>query len=327
MVVGDSRTNDVLRSVLLSFDGVLDTGEPFAHMVPNIALRTSLAEMAKQSGVESVVSVVEAFERRNGGVQASLSSGDFIDATLLVAADGPRSRLRDLARIGTTGWDYRQIGLVGTIRHEKPHLGVAQQNFFPAGPFAALPLQGNYSSLVWTESRTRAAEFVDSKPPKLNREIRRRIGARLGEVEIQGPLQAFPFKLRLARDLVRDRFCLVGDSAHTIHPLAGQGLNLGLRDVAALSETIVDARRLGLDFGELDILERYQCWRRFDITEMGVLTDGLNRLFSNDSSILRIARDVGLGVVHRLPRLKQAMVDQAAGLGPEIPRLLRGEAI
>lgn len=327
MFVTDSGKNDVLRSDFLSFSGVLDTGEPFAHMVPNIALRTSLAEMAKQSGVVSVVSVVDGFERRNGGVRVGLTSGDVIDAGLLVAADGSRSRLRDLAGIGTIGWDYRQIGLVGTIRHEKPHLGVALQNFLPAGPFAVLPLQGNHSSLVWTESRAKAPDFVDADPRILNREIRRRVGARLGEVEIQGQLQAFPIRLRLARDLVKDRFCLVGDSAHTIHPLAGQGLNLGLRDAAALSETIVDARRLGLDFGDLDVLERYQSWRRFDVTEMGVLTDVLNRLFSNDSSLLRVVRDVGLGVVHRLPKLKRVMVDQAAGLGPEIPRLLRGEAI
>jgi 2-octaprenyl-6-methoxyphenol hydroxylase len=327
MVVTDSGTDDVLRGVFLSFNGVLDTGEPFAHMVPNIALRTALAEAAAQADVMSVVGVVQGFERRNGGVRASLVSGDVVDAQLLVAADGPRSRLRDLAGIGTTGWDYRQIGLVGTIRHEKPHLGVAQQNFLPAGPFAVLPLRGNFSSLVWTESPSRAPDFVEAAPQMLNQEIRRRIGARLGQVEIQGVLQAFPFRLRLARQLVKDHFCLVGDSAHTIHPLAGQGLNLGLRDIAALSETIVDARRLGLDFGDPDVLERYQSWRRFDVTEMGVLTDGLNRLFSNDNSIARIVRDVGLGMVDRLPKLKRAMVDQAAGLGPEIPRLLRGEAI
>ncbi|MHA1559925.1 MAG: ubiquinone biosynthesis hydroxylase [Alphaproteobacteria bacterium] len=327
MVVTDSGANDVLRGVFLTFSGVLDTGEPFAHMVPNAALRAALAETADQAGVQMVTGAVEGFERRDASVLVKLLPIDFVDAKLLVAADGSRSQLRDIAGIGTTGWDYGQVGLVGTIRHEKPHFGVAQQNFLPEGPFAVLPLQRNCSSLVWTESRSKASDLVEADPGTVNREIRHRIGTRLGEVEIQGGLQAFPLRLSLARDLVKPRFCLVGDSAHTIHPLAGQGLNLGLRDVAALSETIVDARRLGLDFGELDVLERYQSWRRFDVTEMGVLTDGLNRLFSNDNTILRFARDIGLGMVDRLPKLKREMVDQAAGLGPEIPRLLRGEAI
>ena len=327
MVVTDSSSSDVLRSVFLTFNGVLDAGQPFAHMVPNAALRLALAAKADQAGVQMVVGSVEGFEQRDAGVLVRLVSGDSVDAKLLVAADGSRSRLRDIAGIGTTGWDYGQVGLVGTIRHEKPHFGVAQQNFLPEGPFAVLPLRHNFSSLVWTKSRSKASEFVDADPETVNREIRYRIGARLGEVEIQGGLQAFPLRLSLARDLVKSRFCLVGDSAHTIHPLAGQGLNLGLRDVAALSETIVDARRLGLDLGELDVLERYQSWRRFDVTEMGVLTDGLNRLFSNDNSILRLARDVGLGIVDRLPKLKREMIQQAAGLGPGIPRLLRGEAI
>jgi 2-octaprenyl-6-methoxyphenol hydroxylase len=328
MIVTDSRGGDVVRPVFLTFDGALDDGEPFAHMVPNGALRAAIADTASDAGVTVVrPDAVSGFAVGSTAVEAALQSGGKIAARVLVAADGVRSRLRDKAGIKTIGWDYPQAGQVATIAHERPHDGRAEEHFLPAGPFAVLPLRGNRSSLVWTESRAEAARLMASSAPGLGAEIVKRLGHHLGAVGIDGRLQSYPLGLRLARDFVRPRFCLVGDAAHAIHPLAGQGLNLGLRDAAALAETIVDAHRLGLDIGQLDVLERYQAWRRFDTAEMAALTDGLNRLFSSDNPLLRFVRDFGLGIVDRLPFLKRAMIGEAAGRGGETPRLLRGEAI
>jgi 2-octaprenyl-6-methoxyphenol hydroxylase len=328
MIVTDSRGDDVVRPVFLTFAGDLDDGEPFAHMVPNGALTAALRDTAFEAGVGFVQpDSVAGFTAGDRLVMAELASGDVAEASVLVAADGVRSRLRELAEIRTVGWDYPQTGLVATVAHERPHEGRAEEHFLPSGPFAVLPLRGNRSSLVWTEPKAEAERLLKAETPTLNAEIVKRIGHHLGTVEIEGRLQAHPLGLRVARDMVKPRFCLLGDAAHVIHPLAGQGLNLGLRDAAALAETIVEARRLGLDIGNIDVLERYQAWRRFDTMEMGALTDGLNRLFSNDNPALRLIRDVGLGLVDRMPFLKRMMIDQAAGRGGETPRLLRGEAI
>lgn len=328
MIVTDSSADDSVRPVFLTFDGALESGEAFAQMVPNASLRQALGIAASDVGVTWIEpDSVDQFVLGETGMIADLASGTKIETKLLVAADGVRSRLRERAGIRTTGWDYGQTGLVATIEHEKPHHGRAEEHFLPSGPFAVLPLKGNRASLVWTEERAEAKRLLDTDTPALNAEITKRIGHHLGAVGIIGRLQSFPLGLRLAREFVRPRFCLVGDAAHAIHPLAGQGLNLGLRDVAALAETLVEARRLGLDIGQTDVLERYQAWRRFDVAEMGALTDGLNRLFSNDVAPIRMVRDIGLGLVNRIPLLKRMMIDQAAGLGSEAPRLLRGEAI
>ncbi len=328
MIVTDSGATDVVRPVFLTFDGTRDDGRPFAHMVPNVVLTAALDEAAKTAGVRFIQpDSVSGFAVADGGVTAELASDTRVEAALLVAADGVRSRLRERAGIRTVGWDYPQTGLVATIAHERPHNGRAEEHFLPAGPFAVLPLRGNRSSLVWTERKAEADRLLKSDAPTLDAELVKRIGHRLGAVTIEGRLQGFPLGLRMARDFVKPRFCLIGDAAHVIHPLAGQGLNLGLRDAAALAETIVEARRLGLDIGAIDVLERYQAWRRFDTAEMATLTDALNRLFSNDNAALRFFRDIGLGLVDRMPFLKRVMIDQAAGHGSDTPRLLRGEAI
>ena len=328
MIVTDSRAADAVRPVFLTFDGALDGGEPFAHMVPNAAMSAAFADAAAECGVEMVrLDSVYRFKLGDHAASLKLSSGAAVEPALLVAADGVRSQLREQAGIRVLRWDYRQAGLVATIAHERPHHGRAEEHFLPSGPFAVLPLRGDRSSLVWTESQAEGERLVEADKPTINREIVRRIGHHLGGITIGGRLQAYPLGLRVARDFVKPRFCLIGDAGHAIHPLAGQGLNLGLRDVAALAETLVDAQRLGLDIGAIDVLERYQRWRRFDTAEMAVLTDGLNRLFSNDNPVLRLARDVGLGLVDRLPALKRLMINQAAGQGEETPRLLRGEAI
>jgi 2-octaprenyl-6-methoxyphenol hydroxylase len=328
MVITDSRLRDAVRPVFLTFDGATEDGEPFAHMVENGILNQALASAATAAGALIVApeQVVD-FTIEGPAATARLAGGGSVPARLLVAADGVGSRLRALAGIGTVAWSYRQAGIVVTVRHDRPHHGRAEEHFLPAGPFAILPLTGNRCSLVWTEAKDRAAWLAAADPATFQLELERRFGHRLGGVAALSPPRSFPLGLTLARTFIRPRFALAGDAAHGIHPIAGQGLNLGFRDVAALAETIVEGDRLGLDIGSLALLERYQRWRRFDTIEMGAVTDVLNRLFSNDNPALRLVRDVGLGLVDRLPALKRIFMREAAGVGGELPRLLRGEAI
>ena len=260
-------------------------------------------------------------------ISVQLTDGEHIAARLLVAADGARSAIRQRAGIQSVGWTYEQSAIVTTVAHERDHKGRAEEHFLPGGPFAILPLKGRRSSIVWTEDAREAERIVALPDAEFHGELERRFGLRLGEIKVAGPRRAYPLGLSVARSFVADRIALVGDAAHVIHPIAGQGLNLGLRDVAALAEAIVDATRLGLDPGSATVLERYQRWRRFDTMAMGVATDGLNRLFSNSSDALRIVRDIGLGLVERAPALKEAFIREAAGLTGEVPKLLRGEAL
>jgi 2-octaprenyl-6-methoxyphenol hydroxylase len=243
-----------------------------------------------------------------------------------------KSRLRDMAGIQTVKWDYGQSGIVCTVEHERPHNGRAEEHFLPAGPFATLPLKPtkegkNRSSIVWVERGADADRLVNGDDLLFESELEQRFGLKLGEIRVADKPRAWPLGLTLVRAFVAPRFALAGDAAHGIHPIAGQGLNLGFKDVAALAEVIVEADRLGQDIGALDVLERYQQWRRFDTVQMGVTTDVLNRLFSNDIGPLRAMRDVGLGLVERMPRLKDFFIRQASGLAAGTPRLLRGEAI
>jgi 2-octaprenyl-6-methoxyphenol hydroxylase len=327
MEITDSRTGDAVRPIFLTFDGNVSEGEPFAHMVANEPLLAVLREAATDAGV--TLTAPDAVERfhSNGRMRVGLKSGGERSAGLLVAADGIRSRLRSLAGIKTVTWNYPQSAIVTNVRHERPHNGVAIEHFMPGGPFAILPLKDNRSSLVWTERKDDAERLMAMDDFVFQVELERRFGHRLGAIAIEGGRHAFPLGLILARDFVRPRFALLGDAAHGIHPIAGQGLNLGFRDAAALAETVVDAFRLGLDLGSLDVLRRYQVWRRYDTWQMGMMTDMLNRLFSNDVTPLRAIRDIGLGLVDRLPRLKQMFIGEAAGLGGALPKLLKGEAI
>jgi 2-octaprenyl-6-methoxyphenol hydroxylase len=260
-----------------------------------------------------------------------LSDGATITTRLLVAADGARSHIRQCAGIASHGWSYPQSSIVTTVAHERDHNGRAEEHFLPAGPFAILPLKsdasGHRSSIVWTEDAREAERIVVLADGDFHAELERRFGRRLGEIKAVGARRAFPLGFSVARAFVAERVALVGDAAHVIHPIAGQGLNMGLKDVAALAEVIVDAARLGLDPGSVAVLDRYQRWRRFDTMAMGVATDGLNRLFSNRSDLLRVARDVGLGLVDRLPALKQRFIREAAGLVGDVPKLLKGEAL
>ena len=327
MVVTDSRLQDAMRPSYLTFGGEVAPGEPFAHMIENPALVDALVERAKTDGVELRAAAVTGFEAGADRIDVRFADGDGVSAKLLVAADGARSAIREAAGIRSTGWDYDQAGIVTTVAHERDHHGRAEEHFLPAGPFAILPLKGRRSSIVWTEDKREAERIVALPDGEFHAELERRFGLKLGDIEVAGPRRAYPLGLFMARSFVAPRLALIGDAAHVIHPIAGQGLNLGLRDVAALAEAIVDAARLGLDPGGPDVLERYQRWRRFDTTAMGVATDGLNRLFSNRSDALRLIRDVGLGLVDRVPALKGLFIREAAGLTGDVPKLLRGEAL
>jgi 2-octaprenyl-6-methoxyphenol hydroxylase len=327
MAITDSRLNDAVRPVFLTFDGDVAPGEPFAHMIENGPLLAALVVRARQEGVALRPVAVKDFNVSANHIAVELSDGATISARLLVAADGARSGIRQRAGIATHGWTYRQSSIATTVQHERDHHGRAEEHFLPAGPFAILPLKGRRSSIVWTEETAEAERIVALPEPQFQTELERRFGLHLGDIKAVGPRRAYPLGLSVARAFVADRVALVGDAAHVIHPIAGQGLNMGLKDVAALAETIVDAARLGLDPGTASALDRYQRWRRFDTMAMGVATDGLNRLFSNQSDALRLVRDVGLGLVDRLPALKQLFIREAAGLVGDVPKLLKGEAL
>jgi len=331
MVVTDSRLDDAVRPAFLTFAGDVEPGEPFAHMIENRDLVAALSAKAREARVTLIATGVESFAHDGERVYATLTDGRAIAARLLAAADGARSTVRTQAGIATHGWQYGQSAIVTTVAHERDHCGRAEEHFLPAGPFAILPLKpnrlGHRSSTVWTETTAEAARIIALPNDVFHQELERRFKLHFGEIKAVGKRRAHPLGFFVARSFIADRIALVGDAAHVIHPIAGQGLNMGLKDVAALAEVIVDAARLGLDPGGADVLERYQRWRRFDTMAMGFATDGLNRLFSNRSDVLRLIRDVGLGLVDRVPNLKRLFIREAAGLIGEVPKLLRGEVL
>jgi 2-octaprenyl-6-methoxyphenol hydroxylase len=332
MDITDSTLDEPVRPLFLSFEGTLEQtenrdGEPFAHMVESGPLLAALKQAAEAAGVTLSSVPVTDFAADIDTTRITLADGDVVQCRLLVAADGGKSRLREKAGISFYGWTYDQSAIVGTITHERAHGGRAVEHFLPSGPFALLPLKGNRSSIVWTERTADAQRFIKRDADILAVMIEKRFGLELGAIALNGPLHAMPLSLGLARSFIGDRLALLGDAAHVIHPIAGQGLNLGLKDAAALAEAIVDQLRLGLDPGAPEVLEAYQQARRFDTAQMAVTTDGLNRLFSNDVGPLRMIRDIGLGLVDRMPRLKAAFIQRAAGAGASMPRLMRGEGL
>ena len=337
MVVTDSRLPDAVRPTFLTFAGEVEPGEPFAHMIENRILVETLSTRARELGVDLRPAAVTDFSLAATGddsapadrrcIDVRLSDANAASARLLVAADGARSTIRGKAGITTHGWSYGQSAIVVNVAHARDHHGRAEEHFLPAGPFAVLPLKGNRASIVWTETTAEAERIMALPEAEFDAELEQRFKLHLGEIKVIGKRRAHPLGFFVARTFIAERIALVGDAAHLIHPIAGQGLNMGLKDVAALAEVIVDAARLGLDHGALDALERYQRWRRFDTMAMGVATDGLNRLFSNRSDVLRLVRDIGLGVVERLPAVKDFFIREAAGLTGEVPKLLKGEAL
>jgi 2-octaprenyl-6-methoxyphenol hydroxylase len=327
--ITDSPLDAVLRPHFLGFDTELRRDGASAYLVEHGDLHRVLATAVAQTPAIDLLAPdsVTDFSADPFRIEAKLSGGKTLEASLLVAADGKRSRLREQAGIKSVGWSYPQLGIVTTVAHERPHRGNAVQHFLPTGPFAILPLKGNRSSIVWTEDKSEAEAILDLGDAGFLEQLGKRFGSRLGPISLAGPRQSFPLHMQIARTFIAERLALIGDAAHVVHPLAGQGLNIGMRDVAALAETIVDATRLGLDIGALPQLERYERWRRFDSALSAAAMDGLNRLFSNDNAPLRALRDLGLGLVDRAPALKRFFVSEAAGTTGTVPSLLMGRRI
>ena len=307
----------------------LSTDAPLGWIVENRVLRRALIEHARS--LPSLVFLapleVGVIETWPALAEAALSDGRRMTVRLIAAADGAASPLRRSAGIRTVDWRYSQTAIVTTVLHDRPHAGIAVEHFLPAGPFAILPMTGSRSSIVWTERAELAAGLLALPDAAFAAELAARFGEFLGAVEPVGPRWRYPVALMLAERYVARRLALVGEAAHLIHPIAGQGLNLGIRDVAALAEIVIDARRLGLDIGDDALLRRYQQWRRLDAVLLAGVTDGLNRLFSNSIAPLRLIRDLGLAAVDRLPPLKRFLMRDAMGITGDLPRLVRGEAL
>ena len=327
--ITDSPLNAALRPHLLGFADELRDDGAKAWLVEAGALLATIADEVRDEAAIDLVApdAVQDFESDPFGTNVHLASGNTERAALLVAADGKNSKLRERAGIKCIGWSYAQMGIVATVAHQRPHNASAVQHFLPSGPFAILPLKGDRSSIVWTEEADTAKQLVGGDLQVFQSELSRRFGYRLGTIKLEGAPRAFPLSFQMARAFVGDRLALVGDAAHVVHPLAGQGLNIGLRDVAALVEAITDSARLGLDVGSATALARYQRWRRFDSVFSGAVMDGMNKLFSNDNAPLRAIRDLGMGLVDRAPSLKRFLVREAAGATGHVPRLLKGEAL
>lgn len=329
ITISDGRAGEGPSPLWLHFDAdEIDEG-PMGHILEDRFLRAALQSALAANPLVEVRDGVAVVGQTvtPGAATVTLADGTELAGALLVGCDGRTSDVARRAGIRRRGRDYRQTSLVCALDHALSHGGVAHQFFMPEGPLAILPLPGNRSSIVWTETRARAEAIARLDPAGYLAELRPRFGDFLGEIALCGDRFSYPLGISLAERITDARLALVGDAAHGLHPLAGQGLNLGLRDVAALAEVAVAAHRRGQDVGAADVLETYARWRRFDIAGLAVVTDGLNRLFSNDNPILRLGRDLGLGAVSRLPALRRALIGEAAGITGDLPLLLRGRPL
>ena len=327
ILVSDAGLDRAPSPLTLHFDH-REIGQPMGYIAENRYIRQALHQaLARTNGIDLVApGSARDFAIGDANVTADLGGAGNLATSLMVAAEGRDSPAREKMGIGLVAWSYPQWGIVATVAHEKPHEGTAYEHFLPSGPFAILPMTENRSSLVWTEREDIAPDMLKLSADDFNAEVARRFGDHLGATQVVGPRWSYPLKFHLARGYVRDRFALAGDTAHGVHPIAGQGLNLGLKDVAALAEVVLDAARLGLDIGAVDVLKRYERWRRFDSAIMGLTMDAMNRLFSNDIAPLRAVRDLGLGIADRVGPLRRFLMRQAGGDVGKLPRLLKGEA-
>ena len=328
ILVTDGQVGKPASPFSLHFDADEVGAEALGHIAENRHIRAALYKTVEASPNLELMApaTVTSVRMEAGGAVARLKDGEEISAALVIAADGRDSALRTQMGMQVIGWSYPQTGIVATVEHEKPHNGVAYEHFLPSGPFAILPMTGNRSSLVWTEAKSKAPGLLALDEEKFNAELAQRFGAHLGKTKAAGPRWSYPLSFHIARDFVRTRFALAGDCAHGIHPIAGQGLNLGLKDAAALAEVLLDAGRLGRDIGALDTLKRYERWRRFDSFALAASTDALNRLFSNDIAPLRHLRDLGLGIVDSIAPARRFFMRHAGGDIGKLPRLMKGEA-
>jgi 2-octaprenyl-6-methoxyphenol hydroxylase len=323
--VTDGRAGEGPSPWMLAFDHAEIEEGPMGFMVEDRHLRRALLDaLVEAPGVtHRAGETVVAQAVGPGGVTVTLGSGEVLEGAALVGCDGRQSGTAARAGIRRTAWDYGQTAVVCAVAHELPHGGIAHQFFMPGGPLAILPLTGNRSSIVWSENRARAEALLAMGDEDFLDALRPAFGSFLGQITLAGARWGYPLGLSLANAMVADRVALVGDAAHGVHPIAGQGLNAGLRDVAALAEVMGEARRRGEDAGSRAVLERYAEWRRFDTATLALATDTFNRLFSNDNPVLRLARDIGMGAVNRVPALRRAFIREAAGLSGDLPRLMR----
>ena len=303
-------------------------GEPLGYMLENRQIRTALIAAIARAGIAVYApAMAKTLDISPRGAVVGLADGQRLSAPLIVGAEGRQSFVRQQAKIGLVGWNYDQLGLVATVAMQKPHLGTAHEYFLPSGPFAILPLTDNRASLVWTERTDRGQALANARPEVFEAHLRRRFGEFLGDIAVLGPRFSYPLALQLAETMVKPRLALLGDAAHGVHPIAGQGLNLGLKDAAALAQVLVDAHRLGEDMGSELVLERYAAWRRFDNVMLAAATDVFVRVFSNDNPIMRLARGLGMAVVNRIGPARRFFMHEAGGAIGDLPRLLRGQGL
>lgn len=323
--ISDSALSDGIRPTRLTYDALTAEAEPVAYMVPAAVLSAALFNSIKNEPSVTWIAPAEAESLTLGehAAEVALRDGSLISASLVVAADGKTSKLRDAAGIKVLRRSYDQTGIVTTVKFSEPHNGVAIQHFLPGGPFAILPLKGNRACITWSSEREEAARVTALDDDGFVAELDLRIGGRFGSIALDGPRQSWPLDIVIPRELVARRFVLIGDAAHGVHPIAGQGVNLALRDAAALIEVIADAARLGLDIGAGSHLEIYQRWRRFDSLMSASVYDGLNRIFGVDNMVLRAGRGAALGALDHVGSVKKLILAEAAGLTGELPKLAR----
>lgn len=326
--VTDGKPGEAPAPFMLEFDHAEIDDGPVGFMIEDRYLRrVFLDALNDHPNITQVEGTVSGQDILPNGAQLTLSDGSTHVGKLIVGCDGRGSRTAARAGIKRTGWGYKQTALVCAVQHEKPHGGCAHQYFLPSGPLAILPLPNNQSSIVWTESDKVAHQIQALNDEDYLAVLKPRFGDFLGEISLAGGRFTYPLNITLANAFYAPRVALVGDAAHGMHPIAGQGLNAGLKDVGALTEVLIEAHRRGEDIGREDVLARYSQWRRFDIATMALMTDTFNKLFSNDNPMLRLVRDLGMGAVNALPNVRREAIREAAGVNGDLPKLMRGIAL
>ncbi|WP_085805060.1 FAD-dependent monooxygenase [Roseovarius albus] len=322
--VSDGRAGEGPSPFFMHFDHAEIEEGPMGHMLEDRFLRRAFLEaMDAEPRIRQITGKVVAQAVEGAGVALTLDNGDVLQGCMAIGSDGRASETATRAGIKRTGWGYQQTALVAAIEHELPHNGIAHQFFMPPGPLAILPLPGNVSSIVWSETAETAAQFDALDDDEFMEILRPRFGDFLGDIKLRGKRYTYPLGLTLADSFIAPRLALIGDAAHGMHPIAGQGLNAGLRDVAALAQVISEASKRGEDIAAPDVLARYQQWRRFDTATLAMVTDVTNRLFSNDNGLLRLGRDLGMGLIGSMPGLRRSFIREAAGLTGELPDLMK----
>ncbi|MDG1255897.1 MAG: UbiH/UbiF/VisC/COQ6 family ubiquinone biosynthesis hydroxylase [Paracoccaceae bacterium] len=323
--VSDGHAGVGASPFFMDFDHAELEEGPMGYMVEDRHLRYALQAAMQTSPLIEYRLATRVTGQSNGpeGVTLSLANNQKITTRLLVGADGRQSGTAARAGITYTGWQYGQTALVCAVEHDRPHGGVAHQFFMPAGPMAVLPLSARRSTVVWSEKTDNAAVIKTLDDAAFLDVLRPRFGDFLGDIALTGGRFSYPLGMMIAKSYIAPNVALIGDAAHGVHPIAGQGLNAGLRDVAALIQVLSEAKQRGEDFASQPVLARYQLWRRFDATALAVTTDGFNRLFSNDNPILRLGRDLGMGMINAMPKVRRGILREAAGLTGDLPDLMR----